>query len=100
MLGGEHAHGVWTAQPTALLPGFLGQQFYCVVRLCSLLASPVHHRQERAESGQNHSADAQGEEALGICYSEFFLAFVLPFLTFGFLLFTLWTALKIGAHCV
>ena len=42
---------------------FPGQQFYHLLRLGSVLASPFHHRQEGAEPSQDNSADAEGEEA-------------------------------------
>ena len=44
-----------------MFPGSLGQQLHRLCSLCSLLAPPLHHRQERAEPGQNHPADAKGE---------------------------------------
>lgn len=40
---------------------FLGQQLHGLLRVCAFLASPVHHWQEGAEPGQNHSADAKSE---------------------------------------
>lgn len=56
--------GTKPCRPMGLFPGSLGQQFHRLLRLCSLLAPPFHHRQERAEPGQNHSADAKGEGLL------------------------------------
>lgn len=38
----------------------VGQQLHRLLRVCTILASPLHHRQEGAEPGQDHSADAKG----------------------------------------
>lgn len=78
----EHLVPTWPGpcKPTGVLPALLGQQFHSLLRLRSLLASPFHHWQERAEPGQNHSADAKGEWArmvAGLVSVILFLTFVL-----------------------
>lgn len=53
-----------SANPQGPVLLFLGQQFHSFLRVRSFLAPPFHHRQERAEPGQSHAADAEGGGAL------------------------------------
>lgn len=70
-----------SARPQVPVLLLLGQQFHGVLCVRPLLAPPFHHRQERAEPGQSHAADAEGGGAL--CPPRLTFASLMPLVPSG-----------------